>query len=240
AVGEHPAVPHAVVDSMAPAPGADLGHGSGDFTGAGEGAFVTEELAQERELVPPAVDEAAITARRSSAADIHLKNHHAALRIELEQPIGGPQPGVSTADDDHLGIGAAGQRRMRRRVAFIRQRLAEPGIAVVAGRPQGEVVTGQQTLVHERQCSPARLLGRAPERPRPLASAGFAGYPFGFPMTHVPRPELPLGARLLIAPLLAVALLGTLNGPAAAHVERADGHDTRAKPPPTAIGYAIS
>ena len=59
-------------------------------------------------------------------------------------------------------------------------------------------------------------------------------------MTHVPRPELPLGARLLIAPLLAVALVGTLSGPAAARVERADGHDTRSKPPPADIGYDIS
>jgi len=59
-------------------------------------------------------------------------------------------------------------------------------------------------------------------------------------MTHVPRPELALGARLLIAPLLAIAFLGTLSGPAAAHVERADGHDARSKPPADGIGYDIS
>jgi hypothetical protein len=60
-------------------------------------------------------------------------------------------------------------------------------------------------------------------------------------MTHVPRPELPLGARLLFAPVLALVLLGALSGPAAARVERADGHDAKAKPPPqTGIGYDIS
>jgi len=35
-------------------------------------------------------------------------------------------------------------------------------------------------------------------------------------MTQVPRPELPLGARLLIAPILSAALLSTLAGAAAA------------------------
>jgi hypothetical protein len=60
-------------------------------------------------------------------------------------------------------------------------------------------------------------------------------------MTHVPRPELPLGARLLFAPVLALLLLGALSGPAAGRVERADGHDAKAKPPPqTGIGYDIS
>jgi hypothetical protein len=59
-------------------------------------------------------------------------------------------------------------------------------------------------------------------------------------MTHVPRPELPLGARLLIAPLLAVALLSTFAGSAAARIERTDGHDARSKPAPPTIGYDIS
>jgi hypothetical protein len=59
-------------------------------------------------------------------------------------------------------------------------------------------------------------------------------------MTRVPRPELRLGARLLIAPTLALALLWTFAGSAAAHVERADGHDSHAKPPQTDVGYDIS
>src|SRR5438552_1607417 len=89
------------MDPMPLAPGADLGHGSGDFTSAGEGSFPTEQIAQQRELVPPAIDEAAIAARRSAAADIHLHEHDAALRIQLEEPIGGPQSGIPTSDDDH-------------------------------------------------------------------------------------------------------------------------------------------
>ena len=59
-------------------------------------------------------------------------------------------------------------------------------------------------------------------------------------MTHVPRPELPLGARLLIAPILSIALLSTFAGSAAAHVERPDGPDARQKPLPPPIGYDIS
>jgi hypothetical protein len=65
-------------------------------------------------------------------------------------------------------------------------------------------------------------------------------YPFGLPMTHVPRPELSLGARLLIAPMLAVALLWTVAGAVAAHVESTDGNDARSKPAPPTIGYDIS
>jgi len=57
----------------------------------------------------------------------------------------------------------------------------------------------------------------------------------------VPLPEPRLGARLLIAPLLALALLGTLTGAAAAHVERLDARDRPTKPqPPPAVGYDIS
>ena len=59
-------------------------------------------------------------------------------------------------------------------------------------------------------------------------------------MTQVPRPELPLGARLLIAPILSAALLSTFAGAAAAHVERADGPDARQKPQQQPIGYDIS
>ena len=73
-----------------------------------------------------------------------------------------------------------------------------------------------------------------------VARPSQARYPFGLPMTHVPRPELPLGARLLIAPMLAVALLWTFAGSAAAYVERSDGHDARSRPQPPPIGYDIS
>jgi hypothetical protein len=59
-------------------------------------------------------------------------------------------------------------------------------------------------------------------------------------MTHVPRPELPLGARLLIAPILSVALLSTFAGAVTAHVERTDAQDARQKPPPPTVGYDIS
>ena len=59
-------------------------------------------------------------------------------------------------------------------------------------------------------------------------------------MTQVPRPELPLGARLLIAPILSVALLSTFVSAVTAHVERSDGPDARQKPPPSPIGYDIS
>src|SRR5437016_3752381 len=182
------------MDPMPLAPGADLGHGSGDFTSAGEGLFPTEEIAEQRELVPPAIDEAAIAARRSAAADIHLHEHDAALWIQLEEPIGGPQSGIPTPHDDHLGVGAAGQRRVWRWVALIRQRLAEPWIGVASGRSQGEVVIGQQAPVHDGNVAQRRLSVRTVERPRRLAPEGFARYPFGFPMTHVPRPELLLGA----------------------------------------------
>jgi hypothetical protein len=59
-------------------------------------------------------------------------------------------------------------------------------------------------------------------------------------MTRVPRSELPLGARLLIAPILSVALLSTFAGAAAAHVENPDGPDARHRPQPQPIGYDIS
>jgi len=59
-------------------------------------------------------------------------------------------------------------------------------------------------------------------------------------MTLVPRPELPLGARLLIAPILSVALLSTFASAVTAHVESPDGSDARQKPQPSPIGYDIS
>jgi hypothetical protein len=59
-------------------------------------------------------------------------------------------------------------------------------------------------------------------------------------MTHVPRPELPVGPRLLIAPILSVALLSAFAGAVAGHVERPDGSDARQKPSPPLIGYDIS
>jgi len=59
-------------------------------------------------------------------------------------------------------------------------------------------------------------------------------------MTHLPRPELPLGARLLVAPFLAIALLSTFTGAAAARVQREDGQDQRSKPPAPTVGYDIS
>src|SRR2546423_7069119 len=62
-------------------------------------------------------------------------------------------------------------------------------------------------------------------------------------MTHLPRPELPFAARLIVAPFLAIALLSTFTGAATAHVQREDGQDQRSKtpPPPTpTVGYDIS
>lgn len=60
------------------------------------------------------------------------------------------------------------------------------------------------------------------------------------PMTHVPRPELPLAARLLIAPILSVALISTFASAVAAHIERPDGTGAQQKPQPPPIGYDIS
>src|SRR2546429_640793 len=50
-------------------------------------------------------------------------------------------------------------------------------------------------------------------------------------MTHLPRPELPFAARLIVAPFLAIALLSTFTGAATAHVQREDGQDQRSKTP---------
>ncbi len=118
------ALGESAVDPLALYDGADLVDGVMHFPGPSRpprpvgGAF---EGGQRRGLVADAP--AAVAARCSEAGDLPLDHHHAEVRVGAQQVVGRPQPGEARADDGHVGVGIARQRRARLEAVIRRQRV---------------------------------------------------------------------------------------------------------------------
>ena len=102
----------------------------------------SEALGQVIEALPPAVDEAAVSPRRPTTADVLLEQHDSGVRSPFVHEVGGPHAGIAAADDHDIGIGVHRQRGGWRRIALGGQRLAQPPAALPAGDRQ---------IVHRRR-----------------------------------------------------------------------------------------
>ena len=91
------------IDPMTPAPLADAGHDLVRRLRDAQALGRPVALGQEREVLPPAVQEPAIAAAGAAAADIRLEQDDAHLRGDLAQEVGGPHPRVAAADDRDVG-----------------------------------------------------------------------------------------------------------------------------------------
>ena len=70
-----------------------------------EQCFLTAAEGQYRgDLRPPGHDEAAITARRSAAADVLLEDHYSAIRLVLLDGYRSPQPYIAAANDGNICV----------------------------------------------------------------------------------------------------------------------------------------
>ena len=123
------------VDTVALAPGADFRHAVEGRLEQLDGSFLAEprdELLQS----PEASAEAAVAPARPTAADVALDHDDVEARLELEQAMRGPQPGVAAADDQDVRSDVPPQRRAR--LAQVRgERLEQPPRAAGVGRSLG-------------------------------------------------------------------------------------------------------
>ena len=96
---------------------------------------VAEHVGEVRQLVPVAVDEAAVASARAAAADVLFQHDDVDPGIELLELDRRPQPGVATTQDHDVGGGVASQPR-RGIACELRhgERLPEPPAAALVGR----------------------------------------------------------------------------------------------------------
>ena len=131
------------VDAVIPAPGADaLDHLVGRLRELQAGLW-PETFHKIRQLLPPAVQEAAVATARPAAADIGLQDGDLHAGSHLGQEPGSPHSRVAAADDRHVHGQVAGHRRGRERDRLGSERLAEPPRAAHTGdRQRGGVRRG--------------------------------------------------------------------------------------------------
>ncbi len=120
---------HAVTLAPLPDSGHDLVGGLPDAQRLGRPV----PLRQVGEVLPPAVQEAAVAAAGSAAADVGLEQGDPRLRSDLAEEIGGPHPGVATADDRDVRCHISEERRRQQCRSFGGEGLPQPPRAALAG-----------------------------------------------------------------------------------------------------------
>ncbi len=125
------------VDAVLLAPRPDRSHRLRHGARRGQRRLGAVQLFQRVELIPPGIHEAAVAPGRAAAADVLLEQDDLPLRRALLQVERCPQPRVAAAHDGDIA-GAVPQRaRQGRRIAFGRQRLAQPWAAHARDRVGG-------------------------------------------------------------------------------------------------------
>ena len=148
------------VDPTLLRPGADLVDGAGGVLADRQRGAVAEGGGEIVEPVPERVEEARVAAARAGAAGARLEHRDPSIgRAPAKRPRG-PQPGVATADDHHVGAvvapeaGGGGDRA----------RLTGP-VARVGAHPSAPLGAPSAADASSARCRVAMVAGSRSERP---------------------------------------------------------------------------
>jgi hypothetical protein len=112
------------IDAVLCAELADRAHGVLGFPDQAHGLLAAAQRQQDRHLRRPGHAKAAVSPRRTPAADVALDDGNVDRGLQLLDPERGPQAREPAAHDQHVGRKIARQRLRRRRL--VRQRFLQP------------------------------------------------------------------------------------------------------------------